>query len=143
MHCSKCGFENPDSARFCIECAAPFARKCPSCGAENPARAKFCAQCSTAIEPPKSASPSPLLPDHPAVRVVAEVDSAPADGERKTVTALFADIKGSMELMEDIDPEEARVPFLTRVGFSWHHWTRCLIAYALNQLSRRYSAIIN
>jgi len=30
------------------------------------------------------------------------------DGERKMVTALFADIKGSMELMEDIDPEDAR-----------------------------------
>jgi class 3 adenylate cyclase len=30
------------------------------------------------------------------------------DGERKMVTALFADIKGSMELMEDLDPEEAR-----------------------------------
>jgi class 3 adenylate cyclase len=34
--------------------------------------------------------------------------SAAADEERKTVTALFADIKGSMELMEDLDPEEAR-----------------------------------
>jgi class 3 adenylate cyclase len=31
-----------------------------------------------------------------------------SDGERKTVTALFADIKGSMDLMEDLDPEEAR-----------------------------------
>jgi len=30
------------------------------------------------------------------------------DGERKVVTALFADIKGSMELMEDLDAEEAR-----------------------------------
>jgi len=30
------------------------------------------------------------------------------EGERKTVTALFADIKGSTELMEDVDPEEAR-----------------------------------
>ena len=30
------------------------------------------------------------------------------EGERKTVTALFADIKGSTELMEDLDPEEAR-----------------------------------
>jgi class 3 adenylate cyclase len=30
-----------------------------------------------------------------------------ADGERKTVTALFADIRGSTELMEDLDPEEA------------------------------------
>jgi len=33
---------------------------------------------------------------------------APTDGERKTVTALFADIKGSTELMEDLDPEDAR-----------------------------------
>src|SRR6185437_16215913 len=30
------------------------------------------------------------------------------EGERKTVTALFADIKGSVDLMEDLDPEEAR-----------------------------------
>jgi class 3 adenylate cyclase len=30
------------------------------------------------------------------------------DGERKTISALFADIKGSMELIEDLDPEEAR-----------------------------------
>jgi class 3 adenylate cyclase/tetratricopeptide (TPR) repeat protein len=30
------------------------------------------------------------------------------EGERKTVTALFADIKGSTELMRDLDPEEAR-----------------------------------
>ena len=42
------------------------------------------------------------------MQVTSEVDSAPADGERKTVTALFADIKGSTELMEDLDPEEAR-----------------------------------
>jgi len=30
------------------------------------------------------------------------------EGERKTITALFADIKGSMDLIEDLDPEEAR-----------------------------------
>jgi class 3 adenylate cyclase len=43
------------------------------------------------------------------IRVIPE-NSAPdaLDGERKTVTALFADIKGSTELMEDLDPEEAR-----------------------------------
>ncbi len=45
----------------------------------------------------------------PSVRVVSDnSDAHPLDGERKTVTALFADIKGSMELMEDLDPEEAR-----------------------------------
>ena len=49
--------------------------------------------------------------DRSQVRVTAEqavADSGALDGERKTVTALFADIKGSTELMEDLDPEEAR-----------------------------------
>ena len=36
------------------------------------------------------------------------VDAEAIEGERKTVTALFADIKGSTELMRDLDPEEAR-----------------------------------
>jgi class 3 adenylate cyclase/tetratricopeptide (TPR) repeat protein len=52
-------------------------------------------------------------------------DSALADGERKTVTALFADIKGSMELMEDLDPEEARAivdPALKLMIDAAHHY---------------------
>ena len=46
----------------------------------------------------------------PEIRVIAEQPDASTviDGERKTVTALFADIKGSTELMEELDPEEAR-----------------------------------
>jgi len=47
------------------------------------------------------------------------------DGERKTVTALFADIKGSMELMEDLDPEEARAivdPALKLMMDAVHHY---------------------
>ena len=43
------------------------------------------------------------------MRVAPESTSTEAlDGERKTITALFADIKGSTELMRDLDPEEAR-----------------------------------
>jgi class 3 adenylate cyclase len=43
------------------------------------------------------------------VRIASEPTIADvADGERKTVTALFADIKGSTELEQDLDPEEAR-----------------------------------
>jgi len=45
----------------------------------------------------------------PRVEVTDERQTAQGlDGERKNVTALFADIKGSMELMEDLDPEQAR-----------------------------------
>src|SRR6202023_1297950 len=45
----------------------------------------------------------------PRVEVIHERQTAEdLDGERKIVTALFADIKGSTELMRDLDPEDAR-----------------------------------
>jgi hypothetical protein len=107
MRCTKCGAENREGARFCNDCAAPLAAQCPACGAVNKPGARFCDGCATAL------SVKPQQPIHsrpaPAVRFSAEDSGAPAsDGERKTVTALFADIKGSTELMEDLDPEEAR-----------------------------------
>src|SRR6516165_6092582 len=103
MRCSKCGFENPDGMKFCGQCTAPLALVCPKCGFENPAGFRFCGQCTAALG---SASVKP--PPSNAI-TIAETDSPAAlDGERKTVTALFADIKGSMELMQDLDPEEAR-----------------------------------
>jgi hypothetical protein len=57
-------------------------------------------------------SPIAYTPRHLAERNLAEqavmaARGAP-DGERKTITALFADIKGSMDLLEDLNPEEAR-----------------------------------
>src|SRR5216683_2429719 len=97
MRCSKCGAENPEAARFCIECALPFARRCRSCGTENPPQAKFCAQCATLLSDrasPGSSSASSVPPRQSVEVNVATTDS-PLDGERKTITALFADIKGS------------------------------------------------
>jgi class 3 adenylate cyclase/tetratricopeptide (TPR) repeat protein len=47
-------------------------------------------------------------PNDSSIRVIESAVAENLDGERKTVTALFADIKSSMELMEDLDPEEAR-----------------------------------
>ena len=56
--------------------------------------------------------PISYTPRHLAERILAEQQALTArgapDGERKTITALFADIKGSMALLEDLDPEEAR-----------------------------------
>jgi class 3 adenylate cyclase len=108
MHCAKCGFENPDGAKFCIECASPFARRCGSCGTENPPGAKFCLECSKPLDLPPADSSGSKESSTSFVRVSNVAGGAPLDGERKTVTALFADIKGSTELMEDLDPEEAR-----------------------------------
>ncbi len=96
--------------KFCGQCTAPLALICPKCHFENPPGFRFCGQCTAALNgdtgttKAKSAAPKPME----AVRVAAAEASPTLDGERKTVTALFADIKGSMDLMEDLDPEEAR-----------------------------------
>jgi class 3 adenylate cyclase len=106
MRCSKCGAENPDRAKFCVECASPFARRCPSCDAENPRTAKFCLECAKPLD--GAARKSQRAPDTSSPIQVNTGTADSLDGERKTVTMLFADIKGSMDLMEDLDPEEAR-----------------------------------
>ena len=107
MRCSKCDSDNPEGAKFCIDCAAPLANRCPKCGQENLPRAKFCADCATPLI--GAAPKSKVQPESTPSRVSPEEAVAnEADGERKTVTALFADIKGSTELMRDLDPEEAR-----------------------------------
>jgi class 3 adenylate cyclase len=107
MRCSKCGAENPGRAKFCVECASPFARRCPSCSAENPQTAKFCLECAKPLDGAGNKSQRVPGANSP-LQVNAGTADASLDGERKVVTLLFADIKGSMELIEDIDPEEAR-----------------------------------
>jgi len=112
MLCAKCGADNPAGKRFCGDCGAPLANRCERCGAENPPEKKFCGDCGSALGKVVSAvvATSPPQESAPKVRVTSEQPDASStlDGERKTVTALFADIKGSTELMEDLDPEEAR-----------------------------------
>jgi class 3 adenylate cyclase/tetratricopeptide (TPR) repeat protein len=107
MRCSNCGSENPESAKFCGECASPFTRRCPSCGTENSPTAKFCIECAKSLDSLGGKSRRADRSISAPVRVNAET-SASLQGERKNVTALFADIKGSTELEQDLDPEEAR-----------------------------------
>ncbi len=106
MRCSKCGAENPERAKYCVECASPFLRRCPSCNAENPLNAKFCLECAKPLDGATKTQRSDSSSSR--VRVTPETGDVSLDGERKTVTALFADIKGSTELERDLDPEEAR-----------------------------------
>jgi class 3 adenylate cyclase len=65
-----------------------------------------------APDAPSAMRPITYTPRHLAERILAEQQALEArgapDGERKTITALFADIKGSMDLLEDLDPEDAR-----------------------------------
>jgi class 3 adenylate cyclase/tetratricopeptide (TPR) repeat protein len=108
MRCTRCGSENREGAKFCNDCAAPLAARCPVCAALNKPGAKFCDECGTALVA-SAALPAADAKAAQSLRFTPEDSGAQTpDGERKTVTALFADIKGSMELMEDLDPEEAR-----------------------------------
>src|SRR5713226_1555268 len=103
MRCSKCGFENPEGMKFCGQCTNALALVCPKCRFENPPGFKFCGQCTAALSPEKQ-----LIVTTPNRVDESAPSTAIPVGERKTVTALFADIKGSTELMEELDPEEAR-----------------------------------
>src|SRR6266851_1138787 len=127
MKCPKCQHENPATARFCEECAARLIIGCPNCGNQVSATAKFCPECAHPLMPvagePRFASPKDYTPQHLANRILAA--KANLDGERKQVTVLFADIKGSTELIADRDPEDAQKlidPVLERMIEAVHYY---------------------
>src|SRR5205823_11995385 len=68
-------------------------------------------------------SPQSYTPEHLAEKVL--TSKTALEGERKQVTVLFADLKGSMELLADRDPEEARAildPVLERMMEAVHRY---------------------
>jgi hypothetical protein len=105
MLCSSCKTDNPSDATFCEQCGSRLELLCAVCNAVVSPGARFCKKCGSAIEADAAGSKKS---NHAPIVVIDRPASENLDGERKTVTALFADIKGSMELMEDLDPEEAR-----------------------------------
>ena len=108
MKCPRCQQENPPQAKFCLECATPLALRCTSCGTRLPGGAKFCLECATPVgasgSAPRFASPQAYTPKHLAERILRS--KAALEGERKHVTILFADVKSSTELAEQMDPEQ-------------------------------------
>ncbi|SOZ05339.1 adenylate/guanylate cyclase domain-containing protein [Cupriavidus taiwanensis] len=139
MRCASCGFENAESAKFCEECGARQVRVCPACGQEASRSAKFCSECGAPLGAPAGAKPSvgttasstPIdyTPPYLAERIRAahaEMEArSPGDGERKMITALFADMAGSTALIHDLDPEDARRlidPVLSLMMEAVHHY---------------------
>jgi len=125
MTCSRCSRDNPPAARFCSGCGEPLRTACAACGAENPRAARFCTECGTALAATATrfGPPAAYTPGHLAGRI--RGSRAAVEGERKHVTILFADVKGSMELLADRDPEEARQildPVLERMMEAVHHY---------------------
>ena len=107
VRCSNCKTENPAGKKYCGDCGAILANQCPKCGADNPAGKRFCGECGSALGAP-AASASEKKSNDSTILVTDSRALENLEGERKTVTALFADIKGSTELEQDLDPEEAR-----------------------------------
>src|SRR6476469_4267010 len=110
MQCPRCQHDNSTGQKFCGECGARLASACPSCRASNPPAQKFCGECGAGLaqadSPGKYGTPESYTPKHLAEKIL--TSKAALEGERKQVTVLFADLKGSMELLADRDPEEAR-----------------------------------
>jgi hypothetical protein len=109
MRCPSCNYDNPADASFCEGCGTKLELICPAWQSIGESGARICKKCGTAIGPTKAAASTTV--SSPKSQIIVAADGAASEapeGERKTVTALFADIKGSTELMEGLDPEEAR-----------------------------------
>ena len=132
MTCPQCAFENPVAMAFCGRCGTRLASLCPSCGFPNPEGFAFCGKCGARVaeastpprqSPPAYTSPRSYTPKDLAEKIL--TSKAALEGERKQVTVLFADLKGSMELLVDRDPEEARKlldPVLERMMEAVHRY---------------------
>jgi len=127
MQCPRCQVENREGAQFCRDCGARFAGPCPVCGVTPETGSKFCDRCGGALTGPLPAEapqpPESYTPKHLAEKIL--TSRSALEGERKHVTVLFADLKSSMELLADRDPEEARQllhPVLGRMMEAVHQY---------------------
>src|SRR5262245_7101843 len=128
MQCGRCQHENPPESNFCLGCGARLGLRCASCRNELPAGSRFCNKCGQPTTGPADSerrftTPESYTPKHLAEKILTSKTSL--EGERKQVTVLFADLKGSMELLADRDPEEARKlldPVLERMMEAVHRY---------------------
>jgi class 3 adenylate cyclase/tetratricopeptide (TPR) repeat protein len=125
MSCPQCRQDNPPGAKFCSGCGGRLESVCPACGHPTLPGGRFCNECG---KPVAAASAAPVSPQSYTPRYLAEkilTSRHALEGERKQVTVLFADIKGSLELLSDRDPEEARKlldPVLERMMEAVHRY---------------------
>ena len=112
MRCLRCQSEAPIDAQFCTNCGVKLVLICARCGIHNGISDKFCKKCGSALtiasntEPPAEfKSRRSQIPAYLAEKILTK-RPAYQDG-RKQVTVLFADIRSSLELLADRDPEDA------------------------------------
>jgi class 3 adenylate cyclase/tetratricopeptide (TPR) repeat protein len=174
MRCPQCQQDNPASAKFCRDCGGRLEPVCLACGHPNLPGSRFCNECGQPVGAPvlapTLASPRSYTPRYLAEKILTSRHGL--EGERKQVTVLFADMKGSLELLADRDPEDARKlldPVLDRMMEAVHRYEgtvnqvmgdgimalfgaplahedhavrACYAALAMQQAIRRYTAEI-
>src|SRR6266481_274631 len=115
MLCPQCQRENLPESIFCDRCGVRLETVCSHCGEPNRPESRFCRICGQTINQtatvaparvPGLPSPDSYVPRHLAEKILASRQSL--EGERKQVTVLFADIRGSTNVVEGLDPEEAQ-----------------------------------
>jgi class 3 adenylate cyclase/tetratricopeptide (TPR) repeat protein len=127
MQCPRCRHESPAGARFCGECAAPLGRTCPTCRSLNAPGNTYCTDCGAPLpaagSPQAAPDPHEYTPRYLAEKIIHAREAI--EGERKQVTVLFADLRGSLEILADHDPEDARRlldPVLERMMEAVHRY---------------------
>ena len=116
MICDNCGFQNPEDANFCQNCGQSLLRTCPKCSTSNAASANFCKNCGTNLREtlrtstlpgePTQSSLHKYIPGELLTKIINARASGGMVGERRVVTLLFCDVKGSTAAAEQLDPEE-------------------------------------
>jgi class 3 adenylate cyclase/tetratricopeptide (TPR) repeat protein len=128
VSCPQCRQDNPAGAKFCSGCGGRLETVCPACGHPNLSGSRFCNECGKPVAAPSVVaaalvSPQSYTPHYLAEKILTSRHAL--EGERKQVTVLFADMKGSLELLADRDPEEARKlldPVLERMMEAVHRY---------------------
>ncbi|HXZ91922.1 MAG TPA: adenylate/guanylate cyclase domain-containing protein [Burkholderiales bacterium] len=127
VKCASCEGDNPAGTKFCGACGARLLMPCPVCSALNPVGQKYCGECGAFVAheliTSRFAAPDSYLPRNLATKIL--MSRASLEGERKQVSIMFADIKGSLELLADRDAEESRIlldAVLTRMLDAVHRY---------------------
>lgn len=114
MRCPRCQKDTPSDAEFCPDCGAKLVTLCVPCGTSNVPTHKYCKRCGESLTAERADSfqstATGARHGHIPSRLAEKIRTSRSvlEGERKQVTVLFADMKGSLELLADRDPEDAR-----------------------------------
>ena len=108
MNCPGCQAANPTDARFCMNCGAALSAAGPSCGASVVPDARFCPACGHNLAD-DVLTPASTLDQYIPAELQAKLEYARTHGgmlgERRIVTMLFCDMKGSTAAASSLDPE--------------------------------------